>query len=86
MVLTLKKRFQVNLMSVMKKQTILRLCLLLKELCFLLKTEIKFAAKSKFDLYTITNFSFAELAFSLNMRPNMFAVTKHDLSNRDEEV
>jgi hypothetical protein len=50
------------------------------------KTELNFAKKCKFDLYTITNFSFMDLAHFLNLKPNLFAVTKHDLANEEEQV
>jgi hypothetical protein len=50
------------------------------------KTELNFAKKAKFELFTITNFSFMELAMNLNMKPNLFAVAKKDLSNRDEPI
>ena len=50
------------------------------------KTELRYAEKSKLDLYTITNFSFMDLAQYLSIIPNLFAVTKYDLANRDEEV
>lgn len=50
------------------------------------KTELNLAKKAKFDLYTITNFSFMELALHLGLKPNLFAVTKNDLANRDEDV
>lgn len=44
------------------------------------KTELAFAAKGKFDIYTITNFSFADLAQHLNLKMNLYAVTKEDLA------
>lgn len=50
------------------------------------KTELALAAKSKFDLYTITNLSVADLAAYLSMRVNLFAVAKNDLGNQDEVV
>jgi len=50
------------------------------------RTEVKLAEKSKFDLYTITNFSFSDLAHHLSVPLNLFAVSKNDLSNREEEI
>lgn len=50
------------------------------------KTELALAAKSKFDLYTITNLSVADLAVYLSMHVNLFAVSKADLGNQDEVV
>lgn len=50
------------------------------------KTEISLAKKAKFDLYTITSLSFMELSAFLGLKPNLFAVAKHDLSNPDEEI
>lgn len=49
-------------------------------------TEINLAKKGRFDLYTITNMSFMEIAEYLTMRPNIFAVAKHDLGNAEEVV
>ena len=50
------------------------------------KTELILAKKGQFDLYTITNMSFMDIAEYLTMRPNLFAVTKHNLSDRQEVV
>lgn len=50
------------------------------------KTEIGLAKKAKFDLYTITNLSFMDLAEYLTMKPLLYAVTKTDLGNTDEVV
>lgn len=50
------------------------------------KTELRFAAKGKFDLYTVTNLSFMDLAFAMKIKPNLFAVAKADLANRDERI
>lgn len=50
------------------------------------KTEVKLAEKSKFDLFTITNFSFCDLAYHLGVKISLFAVSKNDLSNREEEI
>lgn len=50
------------------------------------RTEIALAAKSKFDLFTITNLSVADLAAYLSMHINLFAVAKADLGNQDEVV
>ena len=50
------------------------------------KTELNLAAKSKFDLYTITNLSVADLAAYLSMHVSLFAVAKADLGNQDEVV
>jgi hypothetical protein len=49
-------------------------------------TELKFAKKGSFDLYTITNLSFMDLALSMKIKPNLFAVAKEDLAVRDEAV
>lgn len=43
------------------------------------KAELSFAKKAKFDLYTVTNFSFADLAQHLNVKVDFFAVSKQDL-------
>lgn len=50
------------------------------------KTEIGLARKAHFDLYTITNLSLLEIAEYLTMRPQVVAVTKHNLANREEQV
>jgi hypothetical protein len=50
------------------------------------KTEIFLAKKTKFDLFTTTNFSFMDSALHRLMRPNLFAVCKHDLANKYEGV
>lgn len=50
------------------------------------KTELSLARKAKFELYTITNLSFMDLAASLSIKPNLYAVSKRDLGNRDEVV
>ncbi len=50
------------------------------------KTELNFAKKAKFDLYTITNLSFLDIAESHGLKPNTYAVTKQDLGNADEIV
>jgi hypothetical protein len=48
------------------------------------KSELFMAKKGNFDLYTITNLSFMDLALHMKMKLNLFAVTKADLANRDE--
>ena len=48
------------------------------------KSELSFAKKGKFDLYTITNLSFMDLALAMKIKPNLYAVTKADLANRLE--
>lgn len=50
------------------------------------KTEISLAKKANIDLYTITNVSFFDLAQQLNIQPNVFAITRHDLANREEPI
>ncbi len=50
------------------------------------KTEIGLARKAHFDLYTITNLSLLEIAEYLTMRPQVIAIVKHNLANRDESV
>jgi hypothetical protein len=50
------------------------------------KTELNFARKGNFDLYTITNLSFMDLAMAMKIKPNLFAVVKSDLANRDEHL
>jgi hypothetical protein len=50
------------------------------------KTELGLAKKGQFDLYTITNLSLMDIAHYLTLKPIMFAVTKHDLSNKNEVV
>jgi hypothetical protein len=48
------------------------------------KTELSLAKKGQFDLYTITNLSLLEIAEYLTMRPQVIAVAKHNLANREE--
>lgn len=48
------------------------------------KTELKMTAKGKFDLYTITNMSFMDIALTRGIKPNLYAVTKANLAIRDE--
>ena len=50
------------------------------------KSELKMAEKGKFDLYTITNLSFIDIALHLGVHPNVFAVCQTDLANRSEEI
>jgi hypothetical protein len=50
------------------------------------KTEIGLARKAHLDLYTITNLSLLEIAEYLTMRPQVIAVAKHNLANREESV
>ena len=50
------------------------------------KTELGLAKKGHFDLYTITNLSLLEIAEYLTMRPQVIAVTKHNLANSQETV
>lgn len=50
------------------------------------KTELQMAEKCKFDLYTITNLSFSEIAEYLSMRINLFGVAKNDLGDLSEVV
>lgn len=40
------------------------------------KSELAMARKGKFDLYTITNMSFMDLALHMKIKPNLFAVSK----------
>lgn len=49
-------------------------------------SELKLAEKGKFDIYTITNLSFMDIALHLGMHPNLFAVSKKDLANREEAI
>jgi hypothetical protein len=44
------------------------------------------AKKGQFDLFTITNLSLLEIAEYLTMRPQVIAVSKHNLANRQEVV
>jgi hypothetical protein len=39
-------------------------------------SELKMAIKSKFDLYTITNLSFLDLAYGMKIRPNVYAIVR----------
>jgi len=50
------------------------------------KTELNFAKKGKFDLYTLTNLSFMDLAMHINITPNLYAVTRANLADREEQV
>lgn len=50
------------------------------------KTELIYAQKGSFDLYTITNVSFMDLALSRKIRLNVFAVTKENLADRHSPV
>jgi len=50
------------------------------------KTEIALAAKCKFDLYTVTNLSVADLAAHLSIPNDLFAVAKAELSNKSEDL
>ena len=50
------------------------------------KTELIFAKKGKFDLYTITNLSFMDIAYQMGVEPNLYAVSKKDLRDREEVV
>ena len=50
------------------------------------KTELSLAKKGQFDLYTITNLSLLEIAEYLTMRPQVIAVSKHNLADRKEVV
>lgn len=44
------------------------------------------ARKCKFDLFTITNLSVAEIAEYLTMKPKLIAVAKHNIADKDEVV
>lgn len=46
------------------------------------KTEMKYAAKGRFDLYTLTNISFMDLALSRKIKLNVFAITHSNLAER----
>ena len=46
------------------------------------KTELKYASKCSFDLYTITNISFMDIALSRKINLNVFVVTKENLADR----
>jgi hypothetical protein len=50
------------------------------------KTELNFAKRGKFDLYTLTNLSFMDLALHMNITPNLFAITRTNLANREEQI
>ena len=50
------------------------------------KTELGLAKKANFDLYTITNLSFMDIAHYLTMKPSLYAVAKTDLGNASEVV
>lgn len=50
------------------------------------KTELNFAKRGRFDLYTITNLSFMDIALHLNITPNLFAVARANLADREEQV
>lgn len=47
------------------------------------KTELNFAKKAGFDIFTLTNFSFMDIALYNNMIPNVFAVVKRDLGQSE---
>ena len=47
-------------------------------------TELKIASKCNFDLYTITNFSFMDLALHRGLRPSLKAVVKKNIGNQEE--
>jgi hypothetical protein len=49
-------------------------------------SELKLAEKGKFDIYTVTNLSFMDIALHLGIHPNLYAVAKNDLANREEPV
>ena len=49
-------------------------------------TELNLAKRGCFDLYTITNISFMDLAISMNLRPNLYAVSRSNLAVRDEDL
>lgn len=50
------------------------------------KSEINLAKKCKFDLYTITNLSFWDIAFHMRLHLNVYAVCKADLAIRNEKI
>ena len=50
------------------------------------KSELTLAKKCKFDLYTITNLSFWDIAFHMRMNLNVFGISKSDLRIRDEKI
>ena len=50
------------------------------------KTELKYATKGGFDLYTLTNVSFMDLALARKINLNVFAVAKPNLAEREVPV
>jgi hypothetical protein len=50
------------------------------------KSELRFAKKGQFDLYTLTNLSFMDIALSMNIHPKLYAVAKENIANRQETV
>lgn len=50
------------------------------------KSELNLAKKCNFDLYTITNLSFWDIAFHMRLNLNVYAVSKSDLKVRDEKI
>lgn len=50
------------------------------------KTELIYAAKGGFDLYTITNVSFMDIAYARKINLNVYAVTKENLAERTFNV
>lgn len=50
------------------------------------RTELKYAAKGNFDLYTVTNISFMDLAHTRKIKLNVFAVAKPNLAERQVPI
>jgi len=46
--------------------------------------ELSLARQSGFDFYTLTNLGFMDLAFNMKFIPNLFAVVKSSLTERQE--
>lgn len=50
------------------------------------KAELNMAAKSKFDLFTITNLSFWDLALYHRLKLNVFAVSKEEMGGSSKQI
>lgn len=48
--------------------------------------ELNLAAKSQFDVFTITNFAGVEIAQDLGFRVKILSLVKRNLGNREEEI
>ena len=50
------------------------------------KTEILLGKKSNIDLYTITNLSFMDIALHHKITPNLYAVVRSHLAEREGDI